>query len=327
MGAVLRAVDCDIRREVAVKYLLDQADPRKKVRFVEEAQITGQLEHPNIVPIHEVGVDGQGRLFFSMKMVRGRSLQQVLQELRETPRAAQKEFPLGRLLTVFVNVCHALAYAHSRGVVHRDLKPANIMVGDFGEVYVMDWGLAKVLHRAAPAEPPAAIIQATPSFTWAEATEASAVSTPTVQTSRQESDDRTVDGTILGTPLYMAPEQALGNLAAIDQRTDVYALGAILYEMLALQPPIDKQGGSAEILRRVVQGEIVSSGFSKGVRSAPSRTRFGRQPGSWSSATGRSAPWRRWRYCCWRSCWGAARGPTTRPGGRQRRPTRRTATR
>src|SRR5262249_43741407 len=135
MGAVLRAVDCDIRREVAVKYLLDQADAGKKLRFVEEAQITGQMEHPNIVPIHELGVDGKGRLFFTMKMVQGRSLAQVLTDLRDVPRIYEKEWPLGRLLSVLVNVCHALAYAHARGVVHRDLKPANIMVGDFGEVY------------------------------------------------------------------------------------------------------------------------------------------------------------------------------------------------
>src|SRR5208283_160365 len=145
MGAVLRAVDCDIRREVAVKYLLDQSDAGKKMRFIEEAQITGQLEHPNIVPIHELGVDAQKRLFFSMKMVKGRSLAQVLDELRQNPKTTEKEFSLGRLLNVFVNVSHALAYAHARGVVHRDLKPSNIMIGDFGEVYVMDWGLAKVL--------------------------------------------------------------------------------------------------------------------------------------------------------------------------------------
>ena len=256
MGAVLRAVDCDIRREVAVKYLLDQSDPRKKVRFVEEAQVTGQLEHPNIVPIHEVGVDGQGRLFFAMKMVHGRSLQQILEELRESPRAAAKEWPLGRLLTVFVSVCNALAYAHSRGVVHRDLKPANIMVGDFGEAYVMDWGLAKILRRPATAES-TAVIQATPSFAWAEGADSSTAKSATVRTSRQESDDRTMDGAILGTPLYMAPEQALGQLDAIDPRTDVYALGAILYEMLTLLPPIDRDGGPALILARVIHGELV----------------------------------------------------------------------
>jgi hypothetical protein len=155
MGAVLRAIDGDIRREVAVKFLLDQADRQKKLRFVEEAQITGQLEHPNIVPIHELGVDAQGQLFFTMKLVQGRSLAEVLDQLRQNPKTAEKEYPLSRLLNVFVNVCHALAYAHARGVVHRDLKPANLMLGDFGEVYVMDWGLAKVLAswgREAPGQ-------------------------------------------------------------------------------------------------------------------------------------------------------------------------------
>ncbi len=150
MGAVLRAVDCDIQRDVAVKYLLDQTDPKKKARFVAEARITGQLEHPNIVPIHELGVDAQGRLYFAMKMVKGRSLGEVLEDLREVPRVAERDWPLSRLLNVFVNICHALAYAHSHGVVHRDLKPANIMIGDFGEVYVMDWGVAKVLHADDP---------------------------------------------------------------------------------------------------------------------------------------------------------------------------------
>src|SRR6516164_5452982 len=169
MGAVMRAVDCDIRREVAVKYLLDQGDAKKKLRFVEEAQITGQLEHPNIVPIHELGIDAEKRIFFSMKMVKGRSLAEILKALRREPEAPardsaslagpsgshlEKEYSQGKLLNIFVNVCNALAYAHSRGVAHRDLKPANIMVGDFGEVYVMDWGLAKVLSKGLTATGP-----------------------------------------------------------------------------------------------------------------------------------------------------------------------------
>lgn len=156
MGAVVRAIDGAIRREVAIKYMLDESDEAKKVRFVEEAQITGQLEHPNIVPIHELGIDGKRRLFFAMKMVRGRSLAQILKELHEHSATAEKTWSLGRLLNIFVGVCHALAYAHSRGVIHRDLKPANIMVGDFGEVYVMDWGLAKVLGTPEDDEQPAA---------------------------------------------------------------------------------------------------------------------------------------------------------------------------
>src|SRR5207247_754139 len=128
---------------------------------IEEAQITGQLEHPNIVPIHEIGVDAWQQLFFAMKIVRGRSLSQVLDELRQNP-AAEREYPLGRLLTTFVSICHALTYAHARGVVHRDLKPANIMVGDFGEVYVMDWGLAKVLRQGAAAPETGPVIMAIP---------------------------------------------------------------------------------------------------------------------------------------------------------------------
>src|SRR5262249_32656245 len=148
MGAIMRAHDQDIRREVAVKFLLNSADTRQKTRFVEEAQITGQLEHPNIVPIHQLGVHEDGRCFFSMKMVKGRSL-------AETLKQSPSDYTLGNLLTVFVSICNAMAYAHSRQVIHRDLKPANVMVGDFGEVYVMDWGLAKVLGGDDPDEAPA----------------------------------------------------------------------------------------------------------------------------------------------------------------------------
>jgi len=281
MGAVLRAVDCDIRREVAVKYLLDQTEPAKKLRFIEEAQITGQLEHPNIVPVHELGFDAKQRLFFSMKMVRGRSLGQILDALRadsplppgEGPgvrancpplppgeggvrgarhEVAEKEYPLSRLLNIFVSVANAIAYAHSRGVVHRDLKPANIMVGDFGEVYVMDWGLAKVLKDGKTsgqvAPPPAA----------AAAPGGSGLQSPSgrVATSRAADADLTVDGEVLGTPAYMPPEQATGNIQAIDQRSDIYSLGAILCAMLALRPPVSTQGAYVAVLLRVAEGQV-----------------------------------------------------------------------
>jgi serine/threonine protein kinase len=253
MGAVLRAVDCDIRREVALKFLLDQSNPGRTLRFIEEAQITGQLEHPNIVPVHELGTDGQKRVFFSMKMVRGRSLAQILEELRQPGSNAEREYTLSRLLNVLVSVCNALAYAHALGVIHRDLKPANIMVGDFGEVYVMDWGLAKVLKEN---EPAAEKVDAPLATLASDGTE-TAVGSTKVVTSRQGEAELTMEGTVMGTPVYMPPEQANGQVRAIDRRSDIYALGAILYEILTLQTPVDKDGGFKAVLFRVITGNIV----------------------------------------------------------------------
>jgi tetratricopeptide (TPR) repeat protein len=149
------------------------------------------------------------------------------------------------LLNVLVSVCNALAYAHSRGVIHRDLKPANIMIGDFGEVYVMDWGLAKVRGQESGASSQETAVRREPA--------AGTPSGPRAQSDR----DATQDGTVLGTPVYMAPEQATGNIQATDHQSDVYSLGAILYELLTLQSPIEKQGGQMAILMRVAQGEIV----------------------------------------------------------------------
>ena len=292
MGAVVRAVDCDIRREVAVKYMLDNRDFTKKARFVEEAQITGQLEHPNIVPIHELGVDTEKRLFFAMKMVRGRSLAQVLDELRKNPATAERTWTLTRLLTVMTNVCYAMSYAHARGVIHRDLKPANIMLGDFGETYVMDWGLAKVVTANDPLAPPEPAPQASesttlnPEFTIktkrgkpgaktigpsaAGATFGGAASFGggssgdagesntggKVSTSRELEGELTQDGAILGTPSYMSPEQARGEVHALEQRSDIYSLAAILYEILTLAPPVEKAGGPLATITRVVEGKI-----------------------------------------------------------------------
>jgi serine/threonine protein kinase len=267
MGAVFRAVDGDIRREVAIKYLLDQNNPRQRLRFIEEAQITGQLEHPAIVPIHELGLDARQRLFFSMKMVRGRSLAQVLEELRQSPGAG-KLWPLSRLLTVFVSVCHALAYAHSRGVIHRDLKPANIMLGDFGEVYVMDWGIAKVLARESRQPPEKS---ATAAALFAEGSHLPR--TGSVATIRDGDADLTQDGAVLGTPVYMPPEQARGDVHRIGRCSDVYALGAVLYELLTLHPPVAKDGYHVDILCRVIDGKIEPP-----EQRAPERARQGNIP-------------------------------------------------
>lgn len=182
---------------------------------------------------------------------KGRSLAQVLDDLRQNPKTAEQEWTLGRLLTILVNVCNGLAYAHSRGVVHRDLKPANIMVGDFGEVYVMDWGLAKVWKDGKASEilQPAASAQLSQSVSTRQSGK--------VETNREPEVDLTQEGSVLGTPVYMPPEQAKGKGTDIDQRSDIYSLGAIFYEMLTLQPPTDKEGGYTSALIRVVEGEML----------------------------------------------------------------------
>ncbi|MCC6466132.1 MAG: protein kinase [Planctomycetes bacterium] len=237
MGAVLEVHDSDLDRNVAMKVLLrdtrrtesDSGSPMDSGpvgRFIAEAQLTGWLEHPNIVPVHEMGLDSQGRVYFTMKRVRGRSLRQVMDKLRQGHAATLAEFSAHRLLGILLKVCDAIAFAHSRGIVHRDLKPENIMVGQFGEVLVMDWGLAKQVRPAGPRRTETLPKQNTPEFTL------------TVSLGSTDADSQgTREGTISGTPAYMAPEQARGQVAEINQRTDVFCLGALLYEMLCLVPP------------------------------------------------------------------------------------------
>ena len=213
MGAVLLAFDRAFRREVALKVMLTPDAPAATLaRFVQEAQLTGQLAHPGIPPVHELGTTPDGRPYYAMKVVRGASLREWLDRARSEPRG--RAFPLARRLEALIRVGEALDYAHAHGVIHRDLKPENVLVGEFGEVLVMDWGLAKVVG----------------------APESVALGSPVVESPR---DRRlaTLDGEVAGTPAYMAPEQARGELSALDARTDVFALGALLYEMLALAPP------------------------------------------------------------------------------------------
>jgi serine/threonine protein kinase len=205
--------------------------------------VTGQLEHPNIVPVHELSVDENGQPFFTMKMVRGISLKKVLDLLAAGVPETVEKYPLAARLTIFQKVCHGIAFAHSKRVILRDLKPENLMLGDFGEVLVMDWGLAKVLCRAS-------VPDATDPASHRDALQmrSAVLSVAGVSGSTQA-------GTIMGTPQYMSPEQANGEVESLDERTDVYALGAILYQMLALRPPVT--GATVEeVLEKVRRGEV-----------------------------------------------------------------------
>ena len=251
MGRVLLVHDEHLGRDIALKELLPELAPatvdqspkpspvRMSVplvaRFLQEAQITGQLEHPSNVPVYELGYRKDGSLYYTMKLVRGRSLSRAIKQagtLRERLK----------LLPHFVDLCQAVAYAHSRGVIHRDLKPDNVMVGEFGETVLIDWGLAKVrgkedVHADGLAETLKIMNEGSPSDL-----------------------KKTAYGRALGTPAYMPPEQAKGQLDLIDERSDVYALGAALYELLTGHPPF---GGETlkTILDKVIgeEPEAISS--------------------------------------------------------------------
>ena len=239
MGAILKGHDPDLGRDVALKVLReDLRDNAEMVRrFVEEAQIGGQLQHPGIIPIYELGTFTDRRPFFSMKLVKGRTLAALLKERTDPAHG------LPRFLGIFEQVGQTMAYAHARGVIHRDLKPSNIMVGSFGEVQVMDWGLAKVLPQgdtAGEPEPAEAVVSA-------------------IRTVRSGSDaDASRAGTVLGTPAYMAPEQAGGDVEAIDERADVFGLGSILCEILTGRPAYTGPSSDA-ILRRALRGDTADA--------------------------------------------------------------------
>jgi len=236
VGVILKARDVDLGRDVAMKVLLPGHVGNDELlqRFVEEAQIGGQLQHPGIVPVYELGLQADKRPYFSMKLVKGRTLSALLSD-RDDVRHER-----GRYLSIFHQVCQTLAYAHSRGVVHRDLKPANIMVGAFGEVQVVDWGFAKVLSSGGVAD---------------ERKARAAEDLSVIATVRSESEgSASMAGSVMGTPAYMPPEQALGEVDNLDERSDVFSLGAILCEILTGEPPYTKRGGS--LLVQAAKGEL-----------------------------------------------------------------------
>jgi serine/threonine-protein kinase len=250
---VIRAFDKDILRDVAIKILNPDlvTDGPEVDRFSEEARITGQLEHPNIVPVYELSFDQHGRRFLAMKFIDGDTLEKALCRLGG---ARLDPARLAELLQVFVKVCDAVSFAHSRGVIHRDLKPLNIMVSGFGQVYVLDWGIA----RLRPPEP------------GEQSARPSRVRVSTGLAERSEPDP---PGSLVGTLGYMAPEQLQGLHEKLDERTDVFSLGATLYQILTGQPPL-----GPEILRaiwarvvppaitppeRIVPGAMIPPGLSR----------------------------------------------------------------
>ena len=250
LGAVWLAHDQHIDRDVAIKEMLPAAAKSTSHvrRFHEEAQVTGRLEHPGIVPIYELGQKVDGSPFYSMKLLRGHSYAAAIREFhaKKPLDPSERTMRFRALLDAFVDVCNAVGYAHDRGVLHRDLKPLNVMLGDYGEAIVVDWGLALEIGAAAtkgcaPAEP---------------GSDVGAVPPPDAKPGDLHADaDRTKSATIEGTPAYMAPEQARGEISKLDARTDIYSLGVMLYEALVGKPPFSGADAYA-IIGQALKGKF-----------------------------------------------------------------------
>jgi len=241
LGEIFVAEDSELHREVALKEIQDRhADNlASRARFVLEAEITGGLEHPGIVPVYGLGQYADGRPFYAMRFIRGDSLKEAIEAYHAAGNgsipASERAVDFRKLLGRFIDVCNAVAYAHSRGVLHRDLKPGNIMLGKFGETLVVDWGLAKPLGKE---DDPKA-------------------DEPPLQPPSQSGTAETIAGSAIGTPQYMSPEQAAGRLDRLGPTSDVYSLGATLYCVLTGQPPFT-DADAGEVLRKVQRGNFPS---------------------------------------------------------------------
>jgi eukaryotic-like serine/threonine-protein kinase len=229
VGRISRSRDRQLLRSQVLKTLNkgNKASERVMLNFIREAQITAQLEHPHIVPVHDLGLLPNGEVYFTMKRIRGYTLKELIRGLRKNNLVLKEKYPRVKLLEIFIKTCQAIAFAHNRGVLHRDLKPSNVMVGDFGEVLVLDWGVAKVFH-----------------------------SNEVKQAIRCPEGDGVGRSSVVGTPSYMSPEQAIGDHKNINVYSDVYSLGAILYEILTYRPPF-RGKDSKVLIQQAIDGNPI----------------------------------------------------------------------
>jgi serine/threonine-protein kinase len=255
LGIIYRAHDEELHREVALKEIQPRfaTRPEDRARFLREAEITGSLEHPGIVPVYSLGRYPDGRPYYAMRLIQGTSLKVAIEEFHHEAGGridpGFRSLPLRKLLDRFRTVCEALEYAHSRGILHRDVKPQNIMIGRYGETLLVDWGLARSTGLA---DTPPVVVE--PSSLPIPAEGSDATVDWGLATSRAEGSDATAAGSIVGTPAYMSPEQAEGRSERVGPASDVYGLGATLYHLLTGRPAFE--GGVTEVLAKVRRGEF-----------------------------------------------------------------------
>ena len=232
MGEVFLVTDLDLRRQVAMKVLRQdiEAGRDRQLHFIAEAQATSQLEHPGIPPVHDIGLTPDGQLYFTMKLVQGRTLRDVLDDLALGQEEVAREYNLHKLVSVLERICEPMHFAHEKGVIHRDVKPENVMLGEYGEVHLIDWGIARVEGASDAHE-----------------------EFGKVETARTGAGTETQHGAIKGTIPYMSPEQLRGE--GLDCRTDTYALGCLLYEMLTLHAAFE--ASDPQLIMKKLSGDVV----------------------------------------------------------------------
>ncbi|MCK6512268.1 serine/threonine protein kinase [Myxococcota bacterium] len=248
VGEVELARDNDIHRMVAIKRLKKSLhSPSTLLRFAEEIRTVGSLEHPNIIPIHDVGVDEEGRYYFVMKHIQGVTIEHIIERLQAGDAEYHAKYSFEYRARICMEILRAMQFAHSHGVIHRDLKPANIMVGPFGEVVVMDWGIAKRIRQITP---PNAQIQG-----FLDQLDHDIAQRLEADGGSRERLFQTRNDTLLGTPMYMSPEQALGHNDKLDERSDIYSLFVVFYEFLTLHHYLEGAASLEELLRGILQRE------------------------------------------------------------------------